>query len=111
MFKKGSTGTHIISVRNLTKEQEEQILTYLQGLVYAWCNTQSDSWFSARDFLGGKNHYWQGTPMIVLYDLFEDEKLAGQAAGKLLKKAISRDQREFETRQAYQCRQYRWTGN
>lgn len=39
--------------------------------------------------------------MIVLYDLFEDEKLAGQVAGKLLKKAISRDKREFETRQAY----------
>lgn len=82
------------------------IEAYLQGAVYCWCNTNGDEPFTARDFLGGENYYWQGTPLIVLYEYYsqfangnDDYAIreAGKAAGRILKKVLKRDKRYFET--------------
>ena len=43
---------------------------FLQGAVYCWCKNRKDDWFAARDLLGGNNYYWQGTPLIPLYDYY-----------------------------------------
>lgn len=75
--------------------------------------------FAARDLLGGANYYWQGTPLMPLYDYYlehsdgDDEyavREAGRAAGNLLKRVLIEDsKRTYETRQGY-TREYRWVG-
>ena len=64
------------------------------------------------------NHYWQGTPLIPLYDYYlngnEDNhdyavEEAGKAAGRLLKEVLINDKQTFETEEGY-TRRYRWTG-
>ena len=74
--------------------------------------------FAARDLLGGDNYYWQGTPLIQLYDYYleGDEENhdyaveeAGKAAGRLLKEVLINDKRTFETEEGY-TRMYRWNG-
>ena len=44
---------------------EALICAFLQGAVYAWCEQHGTDAFAARDFVGDKNYYWQGTPLIV----------------------------------------------
>ena len=64
------------------------------------------------------NYYWQGTPLILLYDYYlngneenhdyaVDE--AGKAAGRLLKEVLINYKRTFETEEGY-TRMYRWKG-
>lgn len=97
------------------------VKNYLQVAVYCWCkNVKGEKeWFAARDFLGGENFYWEGTPMMALYEYYkkinpdnyakaQDE--AGKAAGWLLKQVLLEDRRTFETRKGYRTREYRWTG-
>ena len=84
----------------------------------AGARSRKDEWFAARDLLGGDNYYWQGTPLIQLYDYYlngdEDNQdyaveEAGKAAGRLLKEVLINDKRTFATEKGY-TRMYRWTG-
>jgi hypothetical protein len=110
--------SEIREVNGISKEEKQRIIDFLHGAVYSWCNNNKDTWFSARDFLGRDNYFWQGTPMIVLYEKhqasgkkWEDSfKQAGKEAGWLLKKVIGADKRNFETKKIEQIRKYRWTG-
>ena len=106
------------SVNGFTGEQLNLMRAFLQGAVYCWCKNRKDEWFAARDLLGGDNYYWQGTPLIPLYDYYlnGDEENhdyavdeAGKAAGRLLKEVLINDKRTFETEEGY-TRRYRWTG-
>ena len=99
--------------------QKQRMRDYLLGAVQAWCRDRHGEWFAARDLLGGANYYWQGTPLMPLYDYYlehsdgDDEyavREAGRAAGNLLKRVLIEDsKRTYETRQGY-TREYRWVG-
>ena len=102
--------TRIYEVYRISDEKKRRIMDYLQGAVYCWCKNRKGEWFAARDLLGGDNFYWQGTPMIALYEESEDFAQAAIDAGKLLKRVIAEDKRSFETKKEALVRQYRWDG-
>ena len=90
----------------------------LQGAVYCWCKNRKNEWFAARDLIGGDNYFWQGTPLMRLYEYYLNDSRdngeyaveeAGKAAGRLLKKVLFEDRRVFDTQDGY-TRIYRWTG-
>jgi hypothetical protein len=111
--------SEIRDVTGISEQEKQKIIDFLQGAVYCWCNNKKDDWFSARDFLGGENYYWQGTPLITLYEKHQKKgkdwetsaKDAGKDAGWLLKRVIDRDKRSFETKEEDLIRKYRWTGD
>lgn len=82
----------------------EIIKVYMQGAVYAFCNTNKNDAFSARILFGGDNRNWNGTPMQKLYDYQIKEgktyneafDLAAKDAGWLLKAVLNDDPRKFE---------------
>lgn len=93
---------------------------YLQGAVYCWCKNCKDQWFAAHDLIGGDNYYWQGTPLMALFEYYRDGREdaesiqyaieeAGKAAGRLLKEILIKDKRTFDTCKRY-TREYKWTG-
>lgn len=89
------------------KHQRDLIYKYLQGAVYAWCNSNTEQRFCIRDLVGGKNRNWQGTPLQQIYQGFYeiyqheengDEKAykeAKKAIGHALKYALNDDKRTF----------------
>ena len=98
---------------------EALMCAFLQGAVYAWCEQHGTDAFAARDFVGDKNYYWQGTPLIVLFDHYYTHnqngdyavKQAGRALGHLLKRVIVEDKRTFTTHIAKRVRHYQWDGS
>ena len=108
-------------VNGFTDRQMALMRAYLQGAVYCWCKNCKDEWFAARDLIGGNNYYWQGTPLIDLFEYYLDGRNddasiryaveeAGKAAGRLLKGILIEDKRTFETREGF-TREYHWTGD
>ena len=105
-------------VNGFSERELNLMRAFLQGAVYCRCKNRKDEWFAARDLLGGDNYYWQGTPLMPLYDYYlngnEENhdyavEEAGKAAGRLLKEVLINDKRTFETEKGY-TRMYRWTG-
>lgn len=113
MFINPEDAGEVRSVNWLSEERENAnaIHSFLQGAVYCWCKNNPNEWFSIRDFMGGANYYWEGTPLMRLYEKHEDEKAAGQDAGKLLKKVINDDKRRFKTKREDRIRKYKWVGD
>jgi hypothetical protein len=109
--------SEIRDVYDITDEEKQRIVDFLQGAVYCWCKNRPDEWFSMRDLMGGENYYWQGTPLFVLYqkhiskgkDSESAVKDAGIDSGWILKKLINNDtRRTFETKKEELIRKYRW---
>ena len=111
----------IRDVRETSEADKQRIKDFLQGAVYCWCKNRPDEWFSIRELMGGENYYWQGTPLIVLYekhsnkDKSYDEAVKGAAidSGWLLKRVLSDDRREFkpddqDDPQDFGIRSYKW---
>jgi hypothetical protein len=101
----------------LSPKDEQRIIDFLQGAIYCYCNNRNGEWFSAREIMGGFNRNdWEKTPVGLLHNRhIQDGKshdeawtLAGQEVGKLLKKTIKQDERNFETIEDEQIRKYRW---
>ena len=101
----------------LSPEDEQRIMDFLQGAIYCYCNNRKGEWFSVREIMGGSNRDdWDKTPLGILYNQHiqngksHDEAwdLAGQEEGKLLKKTIKQDKRNFETKKEEQIRKYKW---
>ena len=108
--------SEIRSVTGLSDDQTQQIINFLQGAVYCWCKNKPDQWFSLRDLMGGENYFWQGTPLIALWNKHSQTatnpvKEAGKDGGWLLKRVIADDPRTFETREASFIREYHWLSN
>lgn len=107
------------NVHGFTPREIERMLDYLLGAVQVWCRDRHGEWFAARDLLGGANYYWQGTPLMRLYEYYMEQSdeddvysvsQAGRAAGHLLKRVLIEDtKRIYETRQGF-TREYRWVG-
>ncbi|EKB55933.1 hypothetical protein [Bergeyella zoohelcum] len=105
------TNETIRDVYGISDEQKNAIMNFLQGAVYCWCKNRSDEWFSIRDLMGGDNYYWEGTPLIALWEKHKDVGAAGKDAGWLLKKVINNDKRTFETKKEELVRKYKWVGD
>lgn len=107
------------NVHGFSPREIERMLDYLLGAVQVWCRDRHGEWFAARDLLGGANYYWQGTPLMRLYEYYMEQsdvddvysvRQAGRAAGHLLKRVLIEDtKRIYETRQGF-TREYRWVG-
>lgn len=108
--------TEVREVQVLTNQQKASIREFLQGAVYCWCKNRKDEWFSMRDLMGGDNYEWEGTPLFDLYAKQTSKGVLGEAAvdqagkdgGWLLKRVISDDKRNFETKKEEQIRKHRW---
>lgn len=103
------------NVTGISDEEKKMIIIFLQGTVYCWCKNRPDEWFTIGDLMGGKNYYWEGTPLSVLYEKHKDKETAVEDAGKdagwLLKKVINDDKRTFSTKKEALVRKYKWLGN
>lgn len=110
--------SEVRNVSGLTSKQESDIENFLQGAIYAWCKNHKKEWFALRDLMGGENFDWGNTPLQILYDKHiaqgkcPDDAVAaaGRDGGWILKKVISLDGRQFETKKEAMTRQYRWLG-
>lgn len=86
----------------LNKNEIKEICAFFQGAVYTWCAINGSAKFAARNFIGGINYYWEGTPLYKLYKHYESEgyedseKNARLDAGSLLKKTLLDDKRSFK---------------
>ena len=97
--------TKALEVIGITAVQKSAMLTFIKGAINTHCGTRPDEWFCAWDFLSGVNKNWNGTPLQGLYRKWiirgkqnkDAIKLAGIDAGKLLKKAIAEDSKNFES--------------
>lgn len=104
----------VYQVRNIPPAEEARILAFLQGAVYLWCKDHPADWFGLRDFMGGANNDWNGTPMQGLYDRHAQtmssagaSRRAAMDGGRLLKRVLDSDGREFESRKGYRTAEYR----
>jgi hypothetical protein len=110
--------SEIREVKGISDGDLQRIMAFLQGAVYCWCKNRKGDWFSLRDFLGGDNFFWQGTPLIALYDKHErmgkapedSVKCAGKDAGWILKRVLNDDKREFDAKDEEQINKYLWIG-
>ena len=107
-----SEDTEVRNVHGISRPELQSIADFLQGAVYCWCKNRPEEWFALRDLMGGDNTYWQGTPLMPLYDKNSPSPdaydLAGRDAGWLLKSVIANDSRVFDTKKAELVRHYRW---
>ena len=118
-FTPNSTETDLRGVTGISNPEMQQIQAFLQGAVYCWCKNRKDEWFSMRDLMGGDNYYWQGTPLLPLYEKHTSKgkdweaavKDAGKDSGWLLKSVIANDKRSFDTKKEELIRKYRWVGD
>ena len=93
---------------NLSKEDKQRIMDFLQGAVYCWCKNKGTDWFAARDLVGGENSdCWDNTPIRLLKKF--DDKQAEINVGWLLKKVLDEDNRSFKAREGY-SKEYSWDG-
>lgn len=87
------------SVGGVSPAEIEKMLIFIAGGVRTWCKAVGDKQFALRDLFGGENYYWEGTPLQALYVKFCNEgyssdeavRLAGNAAGRLLKRVLVED--------------------
>lgn len=101
--------SEIRDVHGISGKQKQGIIDFLQGAVYCWCKNRPDEWFSMRDLMGGDNFYWEGTPLMSLYEKHiskgknnpEAIDRAGKDSGWLLKRVISDDKRGFKTKRRF----------
>lgn len=110
-------GDNIIvkTVHGIDPNDMQRIRDFFQGAVYCWCKNRKGEWFTARDFLGGDNFYWEHYPLGVLYFRYinagQSEEYAfeqaAKDAGRILKSVLSDDDRIFETEEGY-VRRYLW---
>jgi len=111
--------SEIRDVHDLTNEDKQRIIDFLQGAIYDWCKNKPNEWFSMRDLMGGENYDWKGTPLFLLFEKYRGKgksidsaiDYAGKDSGWLLKQVIHSDKRLFETKIQERIRKYRWIKN
>ena len=110
--------TRIFRVHGVDRVYQEAIRAYLREKLDAWCAShhQGDV-FAARDWLGGQNRNWHGTPLLEFYNYYQRRnrgdvyayREAGKAAGRILKGVIDRDEHHmFHLMRGYRTVSYRW---
>ena len=111
--------SEVRSVTGITDQQKELAKAYLQGAVYSWIRDRPNEIFAARDLIGGANFYWEGTPLMPLYEKHvakgksNDDAVTAAArdAGWLLKSVLNDDKRNFTIGKSGLTAGYKWIGN
>lgn len=62
--------TTYMNIHGFEENELQRMRDYLLGAVQAWCRDRHGEWFAARVLLGGANFFWQGTPLIRLFDFY-----------------------------------------
>ena len=108
------------SIRAVSDADNQRMRDFLLGAVRAICADREGTQFAARDFLGGVNYFWQGTPMEILYEKYISEgyssesavEEAGKSAGHLLKRVLIEDEnRTYLLGDAGMANGYTWIGD
>jgi len=108
------------SIRGVSEADIQRMLDFIFGAVRAICADREGTQFAARDFLGGTNYFWQGTPMEVLFEKYIAEgystdaaiEEAGKSAGHLLKRVLIEDEnRTYRLGDAGMANGYTWLGD
>ncbi|MBR2091064.1 MAG: hypothetical protein IJ905_12100 [Fibrobacter sp.] len=85
----------------ISEEEKQRILDFFQGAVYCWCKNRMGEHFSLQILMGGENFFWEGTPLIKLYEAkkgtADPVKEAAKCAGWLLKRVLADDKRVFDS--------------
>ena len=106
-------------VHGITDEQRAAICHFMQGAIYSWAKNRPNEAFAVRDLMGGENFFWEGTPLIMLYEkhialgksydsAIED---AAKDLGWLVKSVLSNDKRTYTVEKAGLVNSYAWVGN
>ncbi len=111
--------SEIREVREITDDRRDAFKFFMQGAAYCCVKTRMGEPFAVRDLMGVEKFYWQGTPLIVLYEkhvaLGKDNDSAiegaGQDLGWLVKAALHEDKRTLELAKAGLVNTYRWVVN
>lgn len=107
------------SIRGVSEADVRRMLDFLFGAVRAICANRKGVQFAARDFLGGENFSWEGTPMQILFEKYVDEGYstddavaeAGKSAGRLLTRVLIEDRtRTYRLDDAGMANGYTWIG-
>jgi len=108
------------SIRGVSNADIQRMLDFLLGAVRAICAEREGTQFAARDFLGGANYFWQGTPVEILFEKYIAEgysaeaaiEEAGKSAGHLLKRVLIEDRnRTYQLGDAGMANGYTWLGD
>ncbi|MGL4986241.1 MAG: hypothetical protein ACRC5H_03780 [Treponemataceae bacterium] len=87
----------------LSRAQISAIEAHILNLVNTWCINNGSKKFTIRDFAGGQNYNWNGTPLIDLYNWHRNnnstdpEYDAGMDAGRILKRILCKNTKAFNT--------------
>lgn len=97
-------------------DDEKEVVAYIQGMVYGWCQSRNTDTFAGRDLFGGVNWNWNDTPLQQVYDKQKTDgetayNVAAQEAGRLLKLVIYEDKRKFTCERRDDAYYYTWDGN
>jgi hypothetical protein len=111
--------SEVRDVYGISDEEKELIKAYLQGAIYCWVKNRKGEQFAARDFCGGENFEWDGTPLIALYEKHIEKgkpspdaiKDAAKDLGWLLKSVLTNDKRDFRAGKSGLTAGYCWVGN
>lgn len=110
--------TRILHVHGVDRAHQEEIRTYLHEKLEAWCAShEKGNDFAAREWHGGVNSNWNGTPLQELYTYYRRRNRgdvyayceAGKAAGRILKAVIDGDKKHmFHITRGFRTVRYRW---
>lgn len=110
-------------VSGISDSDKARIKAYVQGAVYCLIMNLKDEvgrskYFGARDFAGGENQEWFGTPLYALYEKHLNQGKSSREAydgagidlGWILKSVLTDDKRTFEVGPPAGANTYRWVG-
>ncbi|MCR5049813.1 MAG: hypothetical protein K6A36_01880 [Paludibacteraceae bacterium] len=108
----------IFRVHGVDRAHQEEIRVYLREKLDAWCASRKrGDGFSVREWLGGAERNWNGTPMQELYNYYRRKnrgdvyayREAGKAAGRILKAVIDSDEgHRFHITREFRSVRYIW---
>lgn len=89
--------------------------TYIQGAVHGVCNNNKGKHFSVLSLFGGENAMWHDTPLQIIYDYYNNNKVnnelpaksAGKDVGRLLKIVLYNDKFNYHEINAFNNEYYK----
>lgn len=108
------------TVNGISEKQLLDIEMFMRGAVYCWIKNHPDRWFAVHDLVGGLINDWEGTPLLVLRGLRDEQDplneeaaydAAGRALGWIVKTMLHQEDRRFRTRRVEKAREYLWIQN
>lgn len=99
----------------LSDNEIELCKAYIKGAVHGFCNTNKGEHFSVLSLFGGDNRLWYDTPLQMIYDYYERNKVnneppsksAGKDVGRLLKIVLEKDKYNYMEINAFNNEYYK----